>query len=66
MIYLKKIKLKQCINEFLKNKKISSVFDLPIYKYKNKLKLLKIKKKLFLILAIYSTTKLYCNEKKRF
>ena len=45
----KKNKIKTVINTFLKNKKISSLFDLPIYKYKNKLKFIKNKKKLFLI-----------------
>ena len=42
----KKNKIKTIINEFLKNRNISSVFDLPIYKYKNKLKIIKKKKKL--------------------
>ena len=40
-----KNKIKTVINTFLKNKKISSLFDLPIYKYKNKLKFIKNKKK---------------------
>ena len=43
----KKNKIKTVINIFLKNKKISSLFDLPIYKYKNKLKFIKIKKNYF-------------------
>ena len=42
----KKNKIKKIINVFLKNKKISSLFDLPIYKYKNKLKPIKNKKKI--------------------
>ena len=42
----KKNKIKTIINEFLKNRNISSVFDLPIYKYKNKLKIIKKKKKI--------------------
>ena len=42
----KKNKIKTVINKFLKNKKISSLFDLPIYKYKNKLKFIKNKKKI--------------------
>ena len=41
----KKNKIKTVINTFLKNKKISSLFDLPIYKYRNKLKFIKNKKK---------------------
>ena len=40
-----KNKIKIVINTFLKNKKISSLFDLPIYKYRNKLKFIKNKKK---------------------
>ena len=40
-----KNKIKTVINTFLKNKKISSLFDLPIYKYRNKLKFIKNKKK---------------------
>mgnify|MGYP001027059960 FL=1 len=42
----KKNKIKTVINTFLKNKKISSLFDLPIYKYSNKLKFIKNKKKI--------------------
>ena len=42
----KKNKIKTVINVFLKNKKISSLFDLPIYKYRNKLKFIKNKKKI--------------------
>ena len=42
----KKNKIKTVINIFLKNKKISSLFDLPIYKYRNKLKFIKNKKKI--------------------
>ena len=42
----KKNKIKTVINTFLKNKKISSLFDLPIYKYRNKLKFIKNKKKI--------------------
>ena len=42
----KKNKIKTVINTFLKNKKISSLFDLPIYKYRNKLKSVKNKKKI--------------------
>ena len=42
----KKNKIKTVINTFLKNKKISSLFDLPIYKYRNKLKYIKNKKKI--------------------
>jgi len=41
-----KNKIKIVINTFLKNKKISSLFDLPIYKYRNKLKFVKNKKKI--------------------
>ena len=41
----KKNKIKNVINAFSKNKKISSLFDLPIYKYKKKLKLIKNKKR---------------------
>ena len=41
----KKNKIKSVISTFLKNKKISSLFDLPIYKYKKKLKFIKNKKK---------------------
>jgi glycosyltransferase involved in cell wall biosynthesis len=42
----KKNKIKNVINAFTKNKNISSLFDLPIYKYKDKLKYIKNKKKL--------------------
>ena len=42
----KKNKVKNVINTFLKNKKLSSLFDLPIYKYKNSLKSVKNKKKI--------------------
>ena len=42
----KKNKIKTVINTFLKNRKISSLFDLPIYKYRNKLKYIKNKKKI--------------------
>jgi len=45
MIFLKKSKIKLISNFFIKNKKISSLFDLPIYKYKNKTKLIKNKKR---------------------
>ena len=41
----KKNKIKDIISKFSKNKKISSLFDLPIYKYKKKLKFIKNKKK---------------------
>jgi glycosyltransferase involved in cell wall biosynthesis len=41
----KKNKIKTVVNAFLKNKKKSSLFDLPIYKYKNKLRFIKNKKK---------------------
>ncbi len=41
----KKNKIKSVISTFLKNKKISSLFDLPIYKYKKKLKFIKNKKR---------------------
>ena len=40
-----KNKIKNIINAFSKNKKITSLFDLPIYKYKEKLKFIKNKKK---------------------
>ena len=40
-----KNKIKNVINAFSKNKKITSLFDLPIYKYKEKLKFIKNKKK---------------------
>jgi len=42
----KRNKIKTVINTFLKNKKISSLFDLPIYKYKDKLIFIKNKKKI--------------------
>jgi glycosyltransferase involved in cell wall biosynthesis len=42
----KKNKIKTVVNKFSKNKKISSLFDLPIYKYSNKLKFIKNKKKI--------------------
>jgi len=42
----KKNKIRTIINIFLKNKQIFSLFDLPIYKYRNKLKFIKNKKKI--------------------
>ena len=44
--FFEKNKIKFIINFFKKNKQISSLFDLPIYKYKNKLKFFKNKKKI--------------------
>ena len=44
--FFKKNKIKNVIAEFSKNKKICSLFDLPIYKYVNKLKFVKNKKKI--------------------
>ena len=41
--FFKKNKVKFITNFFIKNKQISSLFDLPIYKYENKLKLIKNK-----------------------
>ena len=49
--FFKENKIKFITNFFIKNKKISSLFDLPIYKYKNELKFIKNKKKLFLIIG---------------
>ena len=45
--FFKKNKIKIIIDFFIKNKHISSLFDLPVYKYKNQLKLIKNKKKFF-------------------
>ena len=45
--FFKKNKIKTIIDFFIKNKHISSLFDLPVYKYKNKSKLIKNKKKFF-------------------
>ena len=42
----KRNKIKTVINAFLKNKKINSLFDLPIYKHRNNLKFIKNKKKI--------------------
>ena len=42
----KKNKIKTVVNEFLINKKISSIFDLPILMYKDKKKIIKNKKKI--------------------
>ena len=42
----KKNKIKTVINTFLKNNKISSLFDLPIIKYEKKLKFIRNKKKI--------------------
>ena len=44
--FFKKNKVKDTVNEFLKNNKISTIFDLPIIKYEKKLKFAKNKKKL--------------------
>jgi len=44
--FFKKNKIKFITNFFIKNKQISSLFDLPIYKYKNELKFIKNKKKI--------------------
>ena len=44
--FFKKNKVKDTVNEFLKNNKISAIFDLPIIKYEKKLKFAKNKKKL--------------------
>ena len=44
--FFKKNKIKDIVNVFLKNNKISSVFDLPIIKYEKKLKFAKNKKKM--------------------
>ena len=44
--FFKENKIKFITNFFIKNKKISSLFDLPIYKYKNELKFIKNKKKI--------------------
>ena len=41
--FFKKNKIKFITNFFIKNKQISSLFDLPIYKYKNELKFIKNK-----------------------
>ena len=45
MIYSKKKKIKIVTNFFLKNKKKSILFDLPIFKYKKNLRYIKNKKK---------------------
>ena len=45
--FFKKNKIKFITNFFIKNKQISSLFDLPIYKYKNELKFIKNKKFFF-------------------
>ena len=42
----KKNKIKTVVNEFLINKKISSIFDLPVLMYKDKKKFIKNKKKI--------------------
>jgi glycosyltransferase involved in cell wall biosynthesis len=42
-----KNKVKNIVNIFLNNKKTSSIFDLPIIKYENKLRFAKNKKKIF-------------------
>jgi len=42
----KKDKVKIVVNKFLSNKKISSIFDLPIHTYQNKKKIIKNKKKI--------------------
>ena len=44
--FFKKNKVKDTVNEFLKNNKISAIFDLPIIKYEKKMKFAKNKKKL--------------------
>ena len=44
--FFKKNKIKFITNFFIKNKQISSLFDLPIYKYKKELKFIKNKKKI--------------------
>ena len=41
----KKNKIRSVINTFFENKKISLLFDLPIYKYKKKIRFIKNKKK---------------------
>ena len=42
----KKDKIKTIVNEFLNNKKISSIFDLPVHTYEGKKKIIKNKKKI--------------------
>ena len=42
----KRNKIKTVFNKFSKNKNLSSVFDLPIYKYKSKLDIIRNKKKI--------------------
>ena len=42
----KKDKIKIVVNEFLNNKRISSIFDLPIHMYKNKNKIIRNKNKI--------------------
>jgi glycosyltransferase involved in cell wall biosynthesis len=42
----KKSKIKKVINVFLNDEKIQTLYDLPIYKYKNKLQIIKNKKKI--------------------
>jgi len=44
--FFKKNKVKDTVNAFLKNNKISAIFDLPIIKYEKKMKFAKNKKKL--------------------
>tara|TARA_B110000858_G_C17635432_1_gene395530 strand:+ start:61 stop:840 length:780 start_codon:yes stop_codon:yes gene_type:complete len=44
--FFKKNKVKDTVNVFLKNNKISAIFDLPIIKYEKKMKFAKNKKKL--------------------
>ena len=44
--FFKKNKVKDTVNEFLKNNKISAIFDLPIIKYEKKMKFAKNKKNL--------------------
>ena len=44
--FFKKNKIKLIIDFLKKNKQITSLFDLPIYKYRNKLRLIKNKKKI--------------------
>ena len=55
--FFKKNKIKFITNFFIKNKQISSLFDLPIYKYKNELKFIKNKKFFFPIIGRISHLK---------
>tara|TARA_B110000977_G_scaffold201338_1_gene295420 strand:- start:1051 stop:1860 length:810 start_codon:yes stop_codon:yes gene_type:complete len=46
--FFTKNKIKSVVNAFSNNKKISTIFDLPIHKYEKKLKFIKNKKNFFL------------------